>query len=338
METPVTHLPLRLLLVLALGSPGLSVECGAQQALANAASVSVPAPSPAPVTSPVPVTFPAPATDGLPPAPSPAAAGPRSSSAGDHFRSAPDRPVEPYPTNYYVAPFSRIGVGGDVNPLGIGLKGAIVLNTFMDGRLMGNFFNYSTGRLEVDGFNVNARLHLLSAAAALDFYPWHSIWRLSLGTLFLNQNEVTATLATAPGTSFSLNGQTYYSGSRNPATGATPLTGNFRLGLNRNQPALTLSGGFGKYIARLDRHWSFPSEFGVAITGPPTLQVSMAGWACLDQLQTQCSNVGNTSNPVGSAFNADLQSRLAKIRHNLNAVHIYPLFSYGVVYRFDTPW
>ena len=252
--------------------------------------------------------------------------------------SRAETPVEPYPTNVYRAPWSRLSIGADVSPLGVGIKGAIVLNTYLDGRLMGNFFNYTNGRFETEGFNVYARLHLASAAAALDFYPFHSIWRLSVGTMFLNGNQISARLVTAPGTSIDLNGQTFYSPNSNPATGITPLNGTVRLGLNRIRPALTLSGGFGNFIAKANHHWTFPSEFGVILTGAPTLDVNMAGWVCLDKQQTQCSNLGNPANPVTVEFNNALNTRLDKIRRSLDQVHIYPIFSYSVVYSFDTPW
>jgi hypothetical protein len=98
---------------------------------------------------------------------------------------------------------------------------------------------------------------------------------------------------------------------------------------------LTLAGGFGKFIPRSNRHWSFPSEFGVAFTGAPTVDVNMAGWACLDKAQTQCSNLSNLSDPVAVQFNDALQASLTKWRKSLSAVEVYPLFSYSVVYSFN---
>ena len=249
-----------------------------------------------------------------------------------------EKPVEPYPTNFYQAPWSRIGIGADVSPLGIGIKSAIVLNTYMDARLMGNFFNYNNGRIETQGFNVYAKIHMESMAAAVDVYPWHSVWRLSVGTLFENSNQLSARFLTAPGTGFTLNGQTFYAANANAATGATPLNGNVLFGLNRIKPALTLSGGFGQFIPRSQRHWSFPSEFGVAFTGSPIVQVNTAGWVCTDKAQTTCSHLGDAGNPVAIQFNDALQTKLAKVRKSLGAVQIYPIFSYSVVYSFNTPW
>ena len=259
----------------------------------------------------------------------PAAPEPVSSGGGyDHYEIAPA-------ATWHQAPFSRIGIGADVSPLGIGIKSAIVLNHYFDVRVMGNFFNYGSGRFEVEGFNVDAKIHLASAAASLDWYPFGSIWRISPGVLFFNGNQVSGTGTITPGTSFQLENQTYYSASPNPATGATPLLGSGVLGLNAHRPAVTVTGGFGKFIPRSHRHWSFPSEFGVAFTGAPTIHVNMTGWACLDAKQTMCSNVGDPTTPIAIQFNDNLQSRLNRWRRDLNKIPVYPLFSYSVVYSFD---
>jgi hypothetical protein len=236
---------------------------------------------------------------------------------------------------WHQPPFSRIGIGADVSLLGVGLKSAIVLNRYFDARLMGNFFHYNTGRIEVEGFNVNGNVHLASAAASLDWYPFNSIWRLSPGLMFFNDNQVSAVLDIIPGTSFDLNKQTFYSAAANPATGATPLTGTAILGLHTNRPAATIAGGFGKFIPRSNRHWSFPSEFGVVFTGAPSANVNVSGWACLDAQQTQCSNLSNPANPVTIEFNNALLASLTKWRKGLNEVQVYPIFTYSVVYSFN---
>jgi hypothetical protein len=232
-------------------------------------------------------------------------------------------------------PFSRMGIGADVSPLGIGIKSAIVLNEYFDARLMGNFFNYNSNRFEVDVFNVNASLHLASAAAALDWYPFNSIWRLSPGVLFYNGNQISVAANVVSGKSFTLNGQDFYSATANTVTGATPLIVNGVLGLNTIKPAATISFGFGRFIPRSNRHWSFPSEFGIAYTGAPSVNVNTSGWVCMDPAQTQCSNLSSTTNSVAIQFNDALQSQLTKWRKDLSVVRIYPLFSYGVVYSFN---
>jgi hypothetical protein len=260
----------------------------------------------------------------LPEAPAPAALG----SSSEHYNVSPA-------AQRHQPPFSRIGIGADVSPLGIGLKSAIVLDEFFDARLMGNLFVYNSGRFEIEGFNVNANLHLASAAASLDWYPFNSVWRLSPGLMFFNANQLSISTNIVPGTSFTLSGQTFYAASANPATGATPLAGSGVLGLHTNRPAVTLVGGFGKFIPRSNRHWSFPSEFGVAFTGAPSANVNASGWVCLDAQQTRCSNVGDAANPVTVEFNNALQSSLTQWRKDLGKVQVYPLFSYSVVYSFN---
>lgn len=260
----------------------------------------------------------------LPEAPDPAAFG----GGGERYDATPAGVK-------HQAPFSRIGIGADVSPLGIGIKSAIVLNEYFDARLMGNFFNYNSPRFEIEGFSVNANLHMASAAAALDWYPFNSIWRLSPGLLFYNGNQLSVAANIVPGTSFNLNGQTFYSATANPVTGATPLIGTGVLGLNTIKPAATISFGFGRFIPRSNRHWSFPAEFGVAYTGAPSANVNISGWACTDYAQTQCSNLSNSANPVAIQFNNALQTQLTKWRNDLAKVQIYPIFSYSVVYSFN---
>jgi hypothetical protein len=250
--------------------------------------------------------------------------------AGDEERSN-----VPWDVKEHFGLLSRVGIGADISPLGVGVKSATILTQYFDARLMANFFNYNTGQFELEGFRVNANLHLASAAASLDWYPLNSVFRLSVGTLFLNGNKIGIKGDVQPGTNFSLNGVQFYSANANPATGAVPLTGTGVIGLHPRVPALTLAGGFGKFVPRSHRHWSFPAEFGVLLMGAPTLDINTAGSVCLDQAQTQCGNLSNPVNPVTVQYNDALQASLTKWRHSLGDVQVYPLFSYSVVYSFN---
>src|ERR1039458_5107000 len=69
----------------------------------------------------------------------------------------PEHPNIPPAAEWRQPPFSRIGIGADVSPLGIGIKSAIVLNRYFDARLMGNFFSYNSGRFELEGFRSEER-------------------------------------------------------------------------------------------------------------------------------------------------------------------------------------
>lgn len=232
-------------------------------------------------------------------------------------------------------PFSRIGIGANVSPLGIGINGTTVLSDYFDVRLMGNYFSYTSPQFEVEGFNATANLHLASMAASLDMYPFNSVWRLSPGVMFYNGNQFTASTVVQGGTSFTLDGQTFYSASSNSATGAIPLSGTGTLGMHPRPIAFTAAGGFGKFVPRSERHWSFPAEFGVVFMGAPTANVTTSGWVCTDRAQKNCASISDTTNPVAQKFNSSLQAQLTKWRKDLSKVTVYPMFSYSVVYSFN---
>ena len=241
----------------------------------------------------------------------------------------PERYTVPYAAEWRQPPFSRIGIGADLSPLGIGVKSAIVLNQVLDARFMASFLSYNSNRFEIAGFNIYANIHMASAATLVDLYPFNSVWRASAGLMFLNGNQLSAVTRVAPGTSFTLEKATFYS------SNADPVSGNVVLGLNTVRPSPMVSFGFGKFIPRSNRHWSFPAEFGAVYIGAPSLTVKLAGTVCTDKLQTVCSNIGNQSNSVGSSFNQNLQTRLAIWRKDLAKVQFYPILSVSVVYSFN---
>jgi hypothetical protein len=138
----------------------------------------------------------------------------------------------------------------------------------------------------------------------------------------------------AGGTSFTFNDVTYYSANANAATGATPLNANGTLGLNTTKPAFTLTTGWGNTIPQKGGHWSFPAEVGVAFTGAPAVNVTLSGWACQDQAQTECGNVQDTSNATAQDIQTNLAAQVAKWKNNLNPLKTYPVASFGVAYSF----
>jgi len=231
-------------------------------------------------------------------------------------------------------PLSRVAVGTGAGPLGLGIRGAVVLTEYFDARVDGNFFFYNP-KFQINGFDANAHFHLASIAAKLDWYPTNSVWRISPGLMLYNGNEFSALLTADGGTSFDINGRTYYSADPNKVPGATPLSGTVALGLNRNKPAFTITGGFGRFIPRSHRHWSFPGEFGVAFTGAPTLDINLSGWVCTNKAETKCSDISVPTNPVAIQFNDSLNNALVRWRKSLSSVTVYPIFSTGVMYSFD---
>jgi hypothetical protein len=231
------------------------------------------------------------------------------------------------------APFSRIAIGASFVTLGPGVQVTTNVNRHLNLRATGNAFYYSTN-FTTSGFNANAKLNMVSAGVSADIYPFHSGFRVSPGLLAVNNNKVTGNSLVAAGTSFTLNGDTYYSANVNAATGATPLTANGLLGLNTTKPAFTVTGGWGNTIPRNGGHWSFPAEVGVALTGAPSVNATLTGWACADQAQTECTNVASTTDPNALQIQSDLAAQIAKWKHDLNPLETYPIVSFGVAYSF----
>jgi hypothetical protein len=231
-------------------------------------------------------------------------------------------------------PFSRLALGAIISPLGVGAEAAVKVHDHFDVRVMGNLFSYSTS-FNTNGFNIDANLHMASAGASLDYYPFHNGFRLSPGILAYNQNRADANAPVTPGTSFTLNNQTFYAATPNPALGITALSGTGALGLHSTRPAFTATTGWGSLIPRSGRHWAIPFEIGAAFTGSPTLNMNLTGWACYDQAQTLCTNVNDPSNPISVQIQNDLQAQLAKWKNDLDPLKVYPIISTGIVFNFN---
>jgi hypothetical protein len=229
-------------------------------------------------------------------------------------------------------PLSHYGLAAGISPLGIQLQTATNLTGHLGLRASGNFFDYSTN-FTSNGINATAKLNLQSVGASVDVYPFHSGFRLSPGVLFKNQNQLTAVTNVPAGTSFTLNGTTYYSASANTVTGATPVVGSGTLGLSTTKPAFTVTAGWGN-LARGNSHWSFPTDIGVAFIGAPTVNVNLTGWACYDQAQTSCTNIADPTNPIAQAIQSNLTAQVTKWTSDLNPLKTYPIISNGVAYSF----
>jgi len=229
---------------------------------------------------------------------------------------------------------SRFAFGSGLSPLGIQVEATTDLSRHFNVRGTGNFFNYADN-FTTNGINATAKLNLASARASVDIYPTRFGWRISPGVMLLNRNQVTAGTDVPAGTSFTLNGETYYSATPNSATGATPVVGNGLLGLNTNKPAFTITTGWGNQIPR-SGHWSFPIEIGVAFIGDPSVKVNLGGWACSDQAQTECSNIADPANPIAVAIQSNLTAQVAKWTSDLKPLNTFPIISSGISYSFHT--
>ena len=223
-------------------------------------------------------------------------------------------------------PFSRIALSGGVSTMGVNMQVATNVNRFLNLRGTGSLLNYSVNNISTNGFNVDAKLNFASSGASVDLYPFPNHgFRLSPGVLFQNNNNASAVVTASPGTSFTLNDQTYYTSL------AIPVTGTGSLGLNTQKTAFTMTTGWGNMIPRSGGHWAFPVELGVAMVGSPTVNMALTSGQV-------CANAAGTSgcvNVVGdSTLNANLQAQINKYTNDLNQLKMYPIVSFGVSYNF----
>ncbi len=221
-------------------------------------------------------------------------------------------------------PFSRIAFGAGVSPLGINLMAATNLNRYLNVRATGNIFKYTINDLSTNGFTVDAKLNLASVGVSLDYYPFpkHG-FRLSPGILFNNTNGADVNFTAQPGTSFSLDDFTYYSSQSNPVHGI----GN--VGLHKQNPAFTITSGWGNIIPRADGHWSFPFEVGVALIGDPVLNLALNSGQVCDAQGQNCVDVATDPD-----VQANLQAQIVKYRNDIEPLKTYPILSFGVGYSF----
>lgn len=207
--------------------------------------------------------------------------------------------------------------------MGINLQAAVNANRYINVRGIGNVFSYSINNINTNGLTLNGKLNFATAGAAVDFYPFpnHGL-RFSPGVLFYNQNNASVNMTATTGTSFTLNSVEYYSSS------ADPITGTGSLGLNKTNPAFTMTTGWGNLISRRGGHFSVPFELGAAFTGAPQINMQLAGEACDAQGQN-CVNAA-----TDPTVQSNLQAQIVKYQNDVNKVNVYPIFSIGIGYNF----
>ncbi len=252
---------------------------------------------------------------------------PSSSLAGQDNRAVPIATQIAQTTRnarIYPAPVSRLALGVGVSPLGVNMMAATNLNRFLNLRATGSLFKYTVNNISTNGFNVDADLNLASAGLSLDFYPFprHGL-RFSPGVLFYNTNGVDAIFTAQGGTSFTLNNVTYYASSSNPVKGFGTV------GLHSQNPAFTITGGWGNMIPRSGGHFSFPVEVGVALVGSPALNIVLNSGQVCNAQGLNCVNVATDPD-----VQSNLQAQIAKYKKDMDPLKTYPIVSVGFAYSF----
>jgi hypothetical protein len=224
-----------------------------------------------------------------------------------------------------ISPFSRIAFGAGISSTGINLQAAVNVSRRTNVRGVGNVFNYAANDISTNGMNMNGKLNFASAGAAVDVYPFaEHDFRLSPGLLLFNQNAVSGTLSVNGGTSFDLNGVTYY------ASSTSPITGHGSVALNTRNPAFTMTTGWGNMISRRGGHLSFPFEVGAAFVGAPAVNVALTGGQACDQFGQNCVNVA-----TDPTVQANLQAQIQKYENDIRPFQYFPIMSFGVAYNFN---
>jgi hypothetical protein len=232
--------------------------------------------------------------------------------------------AEPEPVPASPAPASsegprRIGVGAKISLLGIGGEAAVALTKRINVRGGFNFFNYSD-TFNKDGISYGAQLAFRSAEAHLDLFPFAGAFHVSPGLLLYNDNHISATASVPGGQVFTLGGTSYTSSAANPVTGTA------KLGFNKVAPSILV--GFGNLIPRNRHRFSLSTEIGIAYTGAPKASLALTGTACSNPV-VFCVNAA--TNPT---VQANVQSEVAKVNHDVSAVKIYHLASVGFAVNF----
>ena len=228
------------------------------------------------------------------------------------------------PPRETLEPFSRVGLGAGISLMGINLQAATNMDRHLNLRVNGDVFGYSVNNINTNGFTFGGNLSLASMGVDVDYFPvpTHG-FRLSPGLLLYNQNAVTATGTVAAGTSFTLNNNTYYSSASNPVQAAATI------GFHANNPAFTLTTGWGNLISRTGGHLSFPFEIGVAFTGAPSVNLALPSGQVCDATGNNCVNVS-----TDATLQSDLQAQIAKYKNDLNVLTVYPILSFGIGFNF----
>ena len=235
------------------------------------------------------------------------------------YVTAPAATGAGYPT------FSRVGIGADISPLGIGFMTATNFNHHINLRMNASMFNYTASNLSIQSTDVTAKVNLASARASVDYYPFRSGFRISPGFMFYNQNRGAALLTVPDGASFNLNNHPYWT-----VSGPNALHGSGKIGFGNGSTAPTVTTGWGNVFPHVGHHISFPFELGAAFTKTPTLNFNLAGLACR-QNGTDCVNAA-----TDPGVQANLAAQLKSYRDDLAALKTFPIASFGVAYNFNT--
>lgn len=214
-------------------------------------------------------------------------------------------------------PFRSWRVDVLANSLGAGFEVSTPVARHFDVRGGANITSFGY-EFDVDGLHYDSRIQLRSGNLRLDWFPRRRNFHISPGILYAN-NYVDAPSHVPAGEKFTLGDDDFINSTYDPVHGQASLTFPRRV-----SPMLTM--GFRNILPGQHRHIAVPLEFGVAYTGSPKIDVSLAGTACA---QDGCFTFEENAEAQQS-----LKEEIRDINNTLNDIPVYPILSIGFGYRF----
>jgi hypothetical protein len=232
------------------------------------------------------------------------------------------------PSKQSSIPLSGVAVGVKIGLAGIGFDVATPLvHQRLNLRGGASFFSYTPSTITTsDNLNINGNLKFQNAAAMVDWFPFHGIFRLSGGATIYNDTGLTATLSVPVGQKFTVGGVDYYSDPYNAVTNpAGPIqgTGVFTFGGNKVVPRATI--GTGNMLPRKG-HFTFESEIGFQYFSQPTVVYNISGTGCT-------SYVGGVYINCGPIPQTNITTEQNTLQNDLTDLRFFPILSFGVSYK-----
>jgi len=245
-----------------------------------------------------------------PDAPTPGETG---AGTGSFRTKLPDVSYRPFKT-YAVG--LRLGLGGIGGEISTPLTNHLALR--------GGFqaFSYST-TINTNGLTANGTLKLGDGFASLDYFPFRNGFHISPGYTLHNGDKLNATILVPGGQTFTLDNTDYTSSPTDPIKGNASLAFG-----NKTAPRITM--GIGNPFPKSGGHWSFPVEIGFEYISYPKIALALSGTGCTGDtvLNSGCGSINSPENQ------ANINGEIAKINNDIAPARFFPIFSFGLDYRF----
>ena len=198
------------------------------------------------------------------------------------------------------------GVYVTAGTVGFGGGVAAVFNPHLGARVGYTTYEYTVEDLEESDLTLDGEAKLGGAQALLDWYPFGGGFRLSFGGV---QNPKLSARARPVANTFTFDDEVYSASDVAEARGAAKY--------DSISPYAGI--GFGRALSR-DGRFAFAADLGVAFTGAPQVELSVA---CRSANPTLCAEL-----------NADVAAEQLELQSDADELEYLPVLSMGVSYRF----